>query len=69
VDFCRHAGGDLDDRYVLADDQIVQMGHGLKDVGNKDSFIVSLDKILAGDLLASVRASFDAKWQNAIAFV
>jgi hypothetical protein len=59
----------LHDRFVLSDDKIIILGHGLKNICNKESFIICLDKELAGDVLTSVRASFEAKWQNAVSFV
>jgi hypothetical protein len=69
VESRRHNGSDLHDRYVLSDDQLILIGHGLKDVGNRESFIIGLDKTLAGDLLEGARASFDTRWANAAAFV
>jgi hypothetical protein len=69
VDFRRYAGNDLHDRFVLADDQLILIGHGLKDLGNKDSFIICVDRDLAADLLTSVRTSFDSKWARAVSFV
>jgi hypothetical protein len=57
--------GDVHDRYVLTDRRILIVGHGLKDVGTKESFVVALDRVLAPDLLDSVRRSFDEKWQTA----
>jgi hypothetical protein len=69
VDFRRYSGTDVHDRFVLADDQLILIGHGLKDIGNKDSFVICIPKHVSGDLLTNVRVSFDAKWQNAHSFV
>lgn len=55
----------LHDRYVLSTDQLLIVGHGLKDVGAKESFIIQLDKKWAQSLIADTRKSFDAKWQAA----
>lgn len=54
----------LHDRYVLAEDQILFVGHGLKDIGNRESFIISISKTLAPDLLGQVREAFDQKWSE-----
>ncbi len=69
IEFRRHVGGDLHDRFVLAHDELILLGHGLKDVGSKDSFIVRLAGELAADLIKDVRNSFDAKWKSATLIV
>ena len=53
---------DIHDRYVLTDDQLLIVGHGLKDIGGKESFMVRIGKDLAPDLLANTQAAFDARW-------
>ncbi len=65
IEFRRYNGSDLHDRYVLTDEELMLLGHGLKDIGNKDSFIVRINRELASDLLDDLRDSFDAKWKNA----
>jgi hypothetical protein len=52
------------DRYILTDDQILFIGHGLKDIGSKESFVIMLPRKLAEDLLGDVQRSFDQKWAN-----
>lgn len=56
---------DLHDRYVLSDDKILIIGHGLKDIGGKESFVIILHRTLASDLLSDIRRSFDRKWTKA----
>jgi hypothetical protein len=58
---------DLHDRYVLAPDSLLLIGHGLKDIGGKESFVVRLDRSLAPDLLDDLTHSFDKKWNGATA--
>ncbi len=65
TEFRLHRGKGLHDRYLLTDDEIVLLGHGLKDIGRSDSFVVKLSRALAQDLIESVRHSFDAKWVSA----
>jgi hypothetical protein len=57
---------DLHDRYVLAQDSLLLVGHGLKDIGGKESFVVRLDRSLVPDLLDTLTASFDARWPTAV---
>jgi len=56
---------DLHDRYVLSDDKILIIGHGLKDIGGKESFVIVLPRTLARDLLSDIQDSFDQKWTKA----
>jgi hypothetical protein len=63
--FREHAGKDLHDRYAVTADELILLGHGLKDIGNKESFVVRLERALAGDTIDALRDSFDQKWQAA----
>lgn len=65
TEFRKDTTRSLHDRYILSDDEIIFLGHGLKDVGNKDSFVVRLPKSVASDVMNSVRATFDQKRANA----
>lgn len=56
---------DLHDRYVLSDDRILIIGHGLKDIGSKESFVIALPRTLAEDLVSDIQRSFDQKWASA----
>lgn len=55
----------LHDRYVVTKKQILILGHGIKDVGNKESFIIVLDRELIPDLIDEVIVSFDIEWAMA----
>ncbi|OIO55040.1 hypothetical protein AUJ46_01915 [Candidatus Peregrinibacteria bacterium CG1_02_54_53] len=57
---------ELHDRYILTDDQLLIIGHGLKDIGNKESFVIVIKKTLAPDLWAQVLSNFDTKWPLAV---
>ena len=53
------------DRFVVTDEGLIILGHGLKDIGSKESFVISLDKLLVPDLIKAIIQSFDDKWNNA----
>jgi hypothetical protein len=55
----------LHDRYVVTRDILLILGHGLKDIGGKESFVVRLNKNLVPDLIKDVTASFDKSWKVA----
>lgn len=58
-------GKDLHDRYLLTSDELILLGHGLKDIGGRESFLVRLSESMCSDLIEQVRQSFDDKWSNA----
>jgi hypothetical protein len=65
VEFRKASGRDLHDRFIISQHELILLGHGLKDVGTKDSFIVRVSRDLAGDMIDTVRESFDDKWEKA----
>jgi hypothetical protein len=69
AEFRRYQEADLHDRFVLTDDELILLGHGLKDIGRKDSFIVRIHSEVAADLIETVRRNFKVKWQSATAIV
>ena len=53
---------ELHDRYVLAGDAAIIVGHGIKDLGNKESFIVVMRGDVAADLRTTLLEKFDERW-------
>lgn len=58
---------DLHDRYVLTADSLLILGHGLKDIGGKESFMIRIERSFAPDLLRELTQTFDVRWQSASA--
>ncbi|MEI8014573.1 MAG: hypothetical protein WCH20_07000 [Nitrospira sp.] len=56
----------LHDRYILDDLGIKIVGHGIKDIGGKDSFIISIPRDLVEDLMMDLVSAFDRKWTSAV---
>jgi len=52
----------LHDRYILALDNLYILGQGIKDIGDKESFIVTISSSYAADLLKDLEVRFDALW-------
>jgi len=63
--FAYVGSGDLHDRYVLTIDRLLLIGHGLKDFGTKESFVLVLDQQFAEDTIKNVRTTFDLHWTAA----
>lgn len=60
------SSGALHDRYVLADGCLLLLGHGLKDFGKKETFVLILDQQFAEDTIETVKNTFDAHWTAAL---
>ncbi|RLA40196.1 MAG: hypothetical protein DRR06_17810 [Gammaproteobacteria bacterium] len=67
VEFRAHAGNDLHDRYILTDSELIILGHGVKDMGNKDSLIIRIPANYIQDTVDAMRTAFDQKWLSAMA--
>ncbi len=52
----------LHDRFILSADSLYLLGQGIKDIGVKESFIITISKSFAPDLLRDLEARFDALW-------
>ncbi len=57
----------LHDRYVLSNRLLLILGHGIKDIGNKESFVVSISNDYAGDLIESLEKTFEERWATSTA--
>lgn len=56
---------EIHDRYILSTNILLLLGHGLKDIGGKESFVIRLGRELVPDLLNEVRGKFDDRWNTA----
>lgn len=59
---------EIHDRYIHSEKELVIVGHGLKDIGNRESFVIVIDQETAPDLIESVRAAFDVRWGRSTPF-
>jgi len=53
---------ELHDRYILFDNEAWLVGHGIKDIGAKESFVVILQDPFGKDIRKSLLESFEARW-------
>lgn len=54
------------DRFVLVDEGVLQIGHGLKDVGTKISFLSFFPKNECAEVYESLRKDFSNLWNEAV---
>lgn len=55
---------ELHDRYILADDSFVIIGHGIKDLGNKESLVLVVDDRFGRDTRKELEKAFWRRWQD-----
>jgi len=60
---------DLHDRYIISDNAIVIVGHGIKDIGSKESFLVLLKGDTTADLRKTLLEKFDSRWKGSTPLV
>ncbi len=53
---------ELHDRYVLFDKEVWFVGHGIKDIGSKESFVVLLQDPFGKDIRKTLFESFEGRW-------
>jgi hypothetical protein len=54
------------DRYILSDNALTMLGHGLEGLGEKEAFVIRLARTVVPDLLATLHAEFAARWTGAV---
>ena len=57
---------DLHDRYIVDDRGLLILGHGLKDIGKKESFAIFREKSLNSDIIRDILRAFFDRWESAI---
>ena len=60
------AHNELHDRYIIADNALIIVGHGIKDIRNKESFLLLLKGDATADLRKTLREKFDDRWKTSI---
>jgi hypothetical protein len=53
---------ELHDRYLITDNSLILLGHGLIDIGSKESLVIVLKNENAKEIKDSLRAKFEERW-------
>ena len=56
---------ELHDRYIISTDSVVLLGHGLKDIGSKESFAVILNQSTSQNVVQELVSAFNRRWKEA----
>lgn len=57
---------ELHDRYILSSNGLIIIGHGLKDLGSKESFIIALFDDEIKSFISNLIQSFENKWNKSV---
>lgn len=57
---------ELHDRYIISDNFFVIVGHGFKDIGNKECFLIAIPNEDVKGLVAILKVNFKKRWNNSI---
>ncbi len=60
-----HSSTLIHDRYIIDAKSLYIIGHGIKDIGASDSFMIKLDKSIIKDLYKQLKTQFDNYWTRA----
>ena len=55
---------ELHDRYIIAENSLVIIGHGIKDLADKESFVMFLPKKLVAGFLPILKKTFEERWKK-----
>ena len=55
---------ELHDRYIIANNALVVIGYGIKDFGNKESFVIFLPKNEVAKFLPILKSIFEKRWKQ-----
>lgn len=55
---------ELHDRYIIADNALIIIGHGIKDLADKESFVIFLPKKHVAKFLPVLKKSFEERWKR-----
>jgi hypothetical protein len=55
---------ELHDRYILTQNAVLIVGHGIKDLGTKESFVLLLKGEIAADMRETLLEKFNERWNR-----
>jgi len=55
---------ELHDRYIITKKSVIFLGHGIKDIGGKESFILVFEGKSGKTIISDLEKNFDDRWNN-----
>jgi len=64
IEFRSYPYTDIHDRYVISSEFLAILGHSIKDLGNKESFAVLLNRNSSKSIVEALNENFDRRWKQ-----
>jgi hypothetical protein len=61
-------GRDLHDRYIITTDSLILLGHGIKDIGGTESFVIFFKSSEVAEIKSLLETKFNQRWTAASTF-
>lgn len=55
---------ELHDRYILSEDMLIWIGHGIKDFGDKECFLIGISSKRVLEIVKNLRSEFEERWKK-----
>jgi hypothetical protein len=66
IEFRNYSNTDIHDRYIISENELVILGHSLKDLGSKESFAIVLNADSSKNVIEALIEIFNRRWKQAI---
>lgn len=63
IEFKSYPYTDIHDRYIISSDSLVILGHSIKDLGSKESFVILLNRNTSKNIVEALNENFDRRWR------
>jgi len=64
IEFRSYPHTDIHDRYVISSEYLAILGHSIKDLGNKESFAILLNKNANKNIVEALTENFNRRWKQ-----
>lgn len=64
MEFRDYPNTDIHDRYLISSNNLVILGHSMKDLGGKESFAIILDKTAYKNIFEAMIENFNRRWKQ-----
>lgn len=64
IEFKNYPHTDIHDRYAISSEQVVILGHSIKDLGSKESFAVIFNKKSNKNIVGALTENFNRRWNQ-----
>jgi len=64
IEFRSYLGKDIHDRYVISSDFLAILGHSIKNLGSKESFVILLNRNVSKTIVEVLNENFDRRWKQ-----